>query len=74
MFRLGKSNESPELYGMCVLIIIAEAGGALDERERRQTDLGDGVLRSCSSKSQRCTVGRRTLCRCLHAISMASHG
>lgn len=67
--------ESPELYGMwCYIIIEAEARGALDERESRQTDLGDGFLRSCSSKSQRWTLGRHALSRFLHAVSMASYG
>ena len=36
---------SPELCGhVCVIIIVAEARGVLDESERRRIDLYDGVL------------------------------
>lgn len=39
-----KLSSPPQRYGECVLIIEAEACGALDKRERRETDLCDGIL------------------------------
>lgn len=59
-----KLSSPPQRYGECVLIIEAEAYGALDKgRDERLTfAMASFEAAACVPKVQRCAVGRHALC------------